>query len=954
MGARERVKGLVEEARTLLSEESKLYTDGWRMELLHMTELAQAALEGESVPFVRSRAFYEPREDDDILHAERYFSRAPSFASEFYGLASAIEDFKKSRADLRLDELKAAMKRYRAEIEAADTSGKIGSYDKAAAADALRAIDAADHASDAQLPAALVEACNAVRRFKGTRVFRQDVEETSNLFLTEQGRKCLLAAIENGGAADAFQRIKELSEYYSADRALMLRDFMRIDIDYQKMNQRFFIWSTTDKVITFHTPASAQYARLRFILPKEENEENGLGHIWLDNVRVCAGSGGDWQLNNSGFDDVQENIPVGWSPVSEQGSPILKSVSEYPYCGEGECSIYIENPTDRDAGGWEYDAFIPIEADTECTVMFLAKIDGKFKKGIKIEIEFLDAVKNHVGEFTYYYNRKSVVREKAVALTMQADAIMYYLTGNREYAQKAKNEFLYVLSDFCQGMETWFAYDKRPDGCDAYGAVQGGRVMCSLMSAYTLIKEASIFSGREWDMAVRQLKYMASYLYDGRPRGEMTPEAVQSYAYNWQTDMACGIGFLVMAMPKTTESAIILDSVNYFLKSQLTINLGKDGSWPESIRYHFAALKRFAVYAKVLKHVTGEDWFRDTPLADMFYYPIMVQTPPYAYMGGNISTPTIGDHILGDGEEFSFFSIYFSDVYSVNPTIGAAMKDIWLKSGARVPKFGAEDVLMSSLSVEEQDIAPCAPELKSTGHFRDSGIYIMRGQREYCAVMAPYKHIGHGHYDAGSMIIYYDNVPVVIDPGIEGYFDSTKDWYVSSSAHSVMQFAREGGKKQNPDPFDINLEKTEYSAVHGWVDVAREVEVENFSSDGEKDNMIIKIRNPEGKGTHTRSVTWMKEQGYYIVKDTVHGFDSDLRFSLVTAMREVAVEGNKVHCKGYFDVDMEVEFVGGAPKITIENGRVTNQFPHEGTPYAKIIRAVDRGGFTVIVRPHRV
>ncbi|MGN0182132.1 MAG: heparinase II/III family protein [Candidatus Ornithomonoglobus sp.] len=955
MTNKERLHSLISEAEGLLSDNSGLYTEGWRAELARMTELAKKALGGAEVPFIRSRAFYEPREDDAVLHAEKYFSRAPSYESEFYGLAPAIESFKNSRADLRIDELRAAVRRYRAELDAADTAGGMGSFDKTESEKTGLAIDKAMRAEGKKGEAELlVKACDEMRYFKSTRIFRQDIEADSNLFLTDEGKKRLLSAIESDvETADIFKLIKAASDLYSPERAELLGGFLTTDTDYDKINRHFFVWSTTDKVITFHTPENARYASLRFVLPEEENECGGLGHVWIDNVRVCTQSGGDWEIKNSGFDDVINGIVRSWKPVVLKGKPSLKSVTEYPYRGEGNASVYIKNPTSGDSGAWEYGELIPLEGDTENTVIFLAKIDGKFKKGLKIEIEFYDAERKRIGEFHHFYNRKSVLREENPALTMQADAIMYYITGDKLYAKKAEKEFLYALCDFCQGTETWFAYDKRPDGCDAYGAVQGGRIMCSLMSTYTFIKDAVDLRSEEWVRAMQQLEYLASYLYDGRPRAEMTPEAVQSYAGNWQTDMACGIGFLVMAMPKTEKSAIILDNVNYFLKSQLLINLGKDGSWPESIRYHFATLTRFAVYARVLKHVTGEDWFRDMPLADMFYYPIMMQTPPYEYMGGHISTPSIGDHIMKNGEDFALFGIYAADVYAVNPEIGALMYNTWKKAGCPAPKLGAEEVVMAALLRDDTNIEECEAELKSTGYFKDAGIYIMRTESDYCAIAAPRRNIGHGHYDAGSMIIYKNNIPVVIDPGIEGYFDSTKDWYVSSSAHSVMQFERAGGKKLNPDPFDINLEKTEYSAVCGWEDTARITEPLEFVSDDKEDIFSVRIKNSSGRGVHTRTIRLLKAEGCYKIDDRTEDFDGQLRFSLVTAMKDAVIEGRKVHCTGYFDVDMDVEFIGEVQSITIENGRVTDQFPHCGTPYAKIIRAEGRNGFTVTVRPYK-
>lgn len=82
--------------------------------------------------------------------------------------------------------------------------------------------------------------------------------------------------------------------------------------------------------------------------------------------------------------------------------------------------------------------------------------------------------------------------------------------------------------------------------------------------------------------------------------------------------MAAGTGMWMMAMPEYPNAKQWLLNANYTLKSQLIHNLHSDGSWPESIRYHNVALKRFMLYAYVLKNCTGEDWFSDTPLKNMF------------------------------------------------------------------------------------------------------------------------------------------------------------------------------------------------------------------------------------------------------------------------------------------------------------------------------------------------
>ena len=94
------------------------------------------------------------------------------------------------------------------------------------------------------------------------------------------------------------------------------------------------------------------------------------------------------------------------------------------------------------------------------------------------------------------------------------------------------------------------------------------------------------------------------------------------------------------------------------LHSQLILTVNPDHSWPESIRYHHAALERFAGYAKVVQHVMGENWFETTPLTGMFGFSLRTQTPSYRYFGGRIGTPPFGDHALGGGSVFGSFGTY--------------------------------------------------------------------------------------------------------------------------------------------------------------------------------------------------------------------------------------------------------------------------------------------------------
>src|SRR5690625_7380834 len=99
---------------------------------------------------------------------------------------------------------------------------------------------------------------------------------------------------------------------------------------------------------------------------------------------------------------------------------------------------------------------------------------------------------------------------------MQHDAILYAFSKDTTYAKKVKKQILFKLNEFCQGAEHWLVHNARPDGSDSYGAVQGGRVLSSIASSYSLIKEARAFTNEEKDHFYALIEYMLRYMLDLR------------------------------------------------------------------------------------------------------------------------------------------------------------------------------------------------------------------------------------------------------------------------------------------------------------------------------------------------------------------------------------------------------------------------------------------------------
>ena len=189
---------------------------------------------------------------------------------------------------------------------------------------------------------------------------------------------------------------------------------------------------------------------------------------------------------------------------------------------------------------------------------------------------------------------------------------------------------LHFLDDFCQGAHHWLRYNERPEGSDAYGGVQGGRILFTIAVAYSMIRDSGVWNKEERERFYGLVSYMLRYLADLRDRTLLTKERAQRGSSNWQTDMHIGSSAIMMAIPDFPNRKLWMYNSEAVLRAQLDYKLNADGSWPESPRYHFASLEHFSLYARLWERESGENWFisknANMPgLIDMFRYPLYTQ-----------------------------------------------------------------------------------------------------------------------------------------------------------------------------------------------------------------------------------------------------------------------------------------------------------------------------------------
>ncbi len=996
----------IEEARSLLDRQSRYYTEGAKAALLDMVQLAEEALAGKEVPFIRNREFYRPREDEAVRFAAERFTMVPPFPEKgmvysSYGLKQALMWFEgqdmraggiqklKERAALALD-------KSRELLTAAKPGREPGCYSEEAIQGLKAACIKLDEAlggygedsgnGEDGIALAVVACFNALRELRHSRLLRTDVDPEASLYLSPEGLKQVKATIASDLLVrEQYNRIAAIAAQYSEEeirRATSL--IMNSRHDYTELNRYFYLWSSTDKIANFKAPERAAAVSVSFVLPSEENEQEGLGHVWIDNLEILSASGGSLPIPNGSFDEGGGEGPLHWRPEARKGSPVLKWEDQYPFCGGGERSrpetanlssqvqtryqegttrhsLYICNPTGHDEGAWTCTRTVPVAEGGAYTVTFQAKLDGKLKSGLKAVLTFLDTAGQPVGRFEYSFNRKSSIPGGRFLLPMQCDAIQYVMTGDQSYARKVKDQLLFMFNDFCQGAEHWLATNLRPEGNDSYGAVQGGRMLSAAAVSYSLIRGAGVFSREEKDRFYRMTGYLLRYMLDMRDRTEWMPHDAQEGCSNWQTDMCAGTGFMMMALTDFPNRHTWLQNAHCILKAQLELNVNPDSSWPESIRYHHAALERFAGYAKAADHVLGENWFSDTPLLRMFGYSASVQTPGYRYFDGRIGTPPFGDHALSGGGEFGFFAAYLADVAKIDVPLADLMYHTWAAAGKPFKRLWGESIALENILGQGDTYRPTGPlVLGSTTAFPDAGIHVFRkghgtGKESYFAVMSSPQPVGHGHLDQGSFILYKDSVPLVMDSGIEGYFDSSTQWHISSYSHACLQFATEQTVIPKPVGDAINLTAGTYSLERGWVDVPRVSRVLGTVLCGDAESITIEIANPEGTGRHIRHILWLKEPDLYMIRDTVRDFSGRVLFSLPVASRQPVIEGSRVYSEGAYGVDLETVFLSPLESLRLEQGRATPFFGNPADPVSMMdyIRAEAdaAAGFLTVLYP---
>lgn len=984
----QKIRQLIDEANQCLNELHPYTTKVAQLALEDMICQAEKAVNGEALPFSTKREFgdWHWTKEDACQFAKQRYTMASGWINKeavysTYGLWDALEWYQKQdlRRPIEASEIDPAKNGYLSMEETwayyenmcqdflkeVTYGTEIGQYSRQSGEKLLQLLDhlKKDHFTSLDdKAAALADCLNELWVLRKSCVLRSETRKElgGNILCSVSQMAEIREKIQRDPfAAGQYQKIKEIADGASLEQRKTAYQALFEPDDYKRLNQEFVIETSAGNRPSFAVPTGTVSVSFSLTLPKEDNEKEGLGHIRIWNIGLKASEG--------------ENI----------------------HLSTAESGIALCNPTSNDTATWIYEKPISMRDDVLYTLMFDAKQDGKLKKGMQIVLTFFDQDGNLLGTHEETFNRKSWLDVKKYNLYTQCDAICYWYTNDKTYAEKSKIEMLHFLDDFCQGAHHWLRYNERPEGSDAYGGVQGGRILFTIAVAYSMIRDSGVWNNEEKERFYGLVSYMLRYLADLRDRTLLTKERAQRGSSNWQTDMHIGTAAIMMALPDFPNRKIWMYNSEAVLRAQLDYKLNADGSWPESPRYHFASLEHFSLYARLWERESGENWFISKNsgmpgLLDMFRYPLYTQTPPYAYFNDCIATPPFGDHKLGNGTEFALYGLYCDQVAQYDRDTAQKMYATWCRAKKPVKGFWGESVTLENLmypsaqqsttdALETADLSNFTDSadsinqaarltfglhLTSCASFPNSGIYVFRDhfgtpQENYLAVMSSPKNIGHGHKDQGAFIYYYHCVPIVMDSGIEGYFEASTPWHICSYSHAVMQFEAETHGPIEKTAGFINLTAGTYSLERGWndgPDCSKVTQICLSDKNGSCESISMEIKNPKGCGMQHRTITIDHLAETVTVQDSVTDFSGQVLFNLPILAKSVVQKGNEILADGYYGVKIKITIHSNTEAVVIESGRATPMAlganDHTDLLYLRI-KAKAEDGVAITIAPYK-
>ncbi|NMO97043.1 heparinase II/III domain-containing protein [Paenibacillus lemnae] len=610
--------------------------------------------------------------------------------------------------------------------------------------------------------------------------------------------------------------------------------------------------------------------------------------------------------------------------------------------------LHIINSKPEDEVILQYLSPLLVNSDEHYSIQVSLSLIETLNPGVHTKVEFLDNERR-----TIWPTAVSAPFQRATPTTWStlheaagADASCYLVEGDLEAAERCKRKLLYMLTDMRQGMDL-FKRDGWHDD-DTYGAVHIGRGLQVTSVIYDIIAAAGVFSSEEEEQLLNDFRYVSNLMMDTGYYSyhlESFPDEKGGKRSNWNADRAVGLGVYALLFPEEELASRYLEHTMTVVDWQLEHVVDHDGAWPENIRYHGAVLHRYFLFFMLLKQLKGTDYFAHTKVKQMYRFLIETATCHDIIQDGAgtpaLMSPAVGDANVND--QWFRLLVYAAPFYrDIDPELSEEMMWTWRQGGAQVRDSGASPIPVIPLICAVPDLPARQPDMSSR-HYPDIGYVIFRSgvgehdcgleqiHDEHFAIYEASPLTYHAHHDEGHFSIWAGGVPLTIDAGTGGYYNGDRHWYLSGSAHNVVQFKNAEGRCQN-GPLTSECLETLFSE--------------------ELDYVISRI--PDHNALIYERHFMFIRAGFdvYLVWDRIEGSSPSV-WNLHTLSTNIEFSGNSMHAEGLGEMKLTAHIVEPEePVITLSEGAVGGGYPLSVQQHVQIHGESDHD-YVVLLEPRR-
>lgn len=442
--------------------------------------------------------------------------------------------------------------------------------------------------------------------------------------------------------------------------------------------------------------------------------------------------------------------------------------------------------------------------------------------GLYMKVVYYDADGREIGNTTWFDNPASgkpmninwqvKPLRRGFDNPMDACAAVYAITGNIDYAERAKLMLQYQLEDMKWGMQYRIASGYNTKMNDSYEAVHTGRTLQRDALIYDMIYDSGVITEEE-DAQIRENFNYVAYKLTSTAYFNYTNASGQIHNYN--ADRISGLILFMLCFPENegTEQNGYKDTFDFFynhtmdadnvwslprLMKKGIYDAGEEygGMWCENIRYHGSVHAGWMLVSKALdRFYPDANYMQSNEMKKMAKMWVTAQGPRLVVSttAKNLAGyPTVGDAYWREvADRAAWCASFYKDT---DPELSAELMYTWDRMGAQLGGSYPINILMDN----DPTLPRKNPKLGSV-YLNNVGYMYFRQNfdilgKENLVLIPNSPGYGnknqpiHDHSDRGSFAYFANGTPMSLDSGVGSYFGTDTAFWRSSRSHNEVLF----------------------------------------------------------------------------------------------------------------------------------------------------------------------